>query len=315
MTHLENVIAATARNVTDELGRLTFGLDGSASSLKTLDEAITALLGDAAPSDEYLDGMVWGYGCYVADVLQRNYTGRWRPADGIGYEFEFRGSTLRCNPWELVERRFRLGTEIAPVFASYTDKIKDTAMNSVDHSALKTSVVIQGRGLSLAFLEIDQEAFQLLTTAGISESDYQELLDDIEEDGHIEAGLLLGYLKVSVNDQVFTCSWDKIKSQLGERRPQPRRAYEELGPGEYFVVLERPFETEWVELEVENYRHSMLEFDVECIEPAKGTNVMLMDFSFNGNGITYTTTYSEEASIYIVDGYGNRHMLKLAFEW
>ncbi|HEX8964349.1 MAG TPA: hypothetical protein VF801_15195 [Rhodocyclaceae bacterium] len=317
MAQLETVIAATARNVKDELAQLAFVLDGAVASLETLDDAIDAvgiMASNAAASEEYLDGMVWGYGCYVADVLQRNYSGRWLPADDIGYEFEFRGSTLRCNPWELVERRFRLGAAIAPLFAAYTDKVRPSTAAVADRPAATTSVAIEGRGLSIGFLEIDQAAFRQLVADGISESAYQALLDAIEDEGRFEEGLLPGCLKVTVDGETFACSWDKIRPRLGDRLPQPYRAYEELGPERYLVVLERPFETEWIEL-VGNYRHSMLRFEVGCVEPAKGTRVMLMDFTLAGNAIAYATAYGEGGTVYVVDGRGNRHLVKLAFEW
>lgn len=176
-----------------------------------------------------------------------------------------------------------------------------------------TNVLIEGVGVSIAFMRTDQESFELLTETGINEFELQELMVEIEADGRKEEGLLVDKLKVAVNDQIFTCSWDKIRNQLTEQCLLPQQLYENLKVGEYLLVLEKRFEALTEEIGVKNYRPDMLRFNVEHVEPSKGDGYLLMDFSFNGDALTYASTYSEDTDVCIVDRQGLRHEIKLNY--
>lgn len=320
MTAVSKIISATAKDVAESLAPTGIRLDGSEASLKDLDDAIEMLWGEDRPSDEYFDGMVWGYGCYVADVIQRHHSGEWKPADDAGYDFIPADGVIGINPWHWVEKRFRFGDLLAQTYQSITDvarrdKMQEGEADPVGDISSKTNISIQGGGVSIAFLEIDQESFRLLTQVGITESDYQQLIDEIEDEGRYEEGLLANDLTVTVDDKVFTCSWDKIKPQLKNQCLLPQKLYEHLNAGEYLIVYEKGFESRWEEIGVEDYSHSKLKFNVECVEPAKETNYLLMDFTFSSDALSYVSTYSESSDAYIVDRQGNRHVLKVTYEW
>ena len=184
-----------------------------------------------------------------------------------------------------------------------------------ENQVSKTNVVIEGSGVSISFLAIDQESFEVLTQQGVTEAEYQALIDDVEDGGQNEEGLLVDDLKVAVSGEVFACSWDKVKVQLANQCLLPQKPYENLTVGEYLVVNEKRFEARWDEIDVEDYNHSMLKFNIESVEPSKGVGYLLMDFTFNSDALTYASTYSEEIAAYIVDRQGNRHTIKLNYEW
>jgi len=285
-----------------------------------LDEAIEMLWGKTGPS-EYFDGMVWGYGCYVADVIQRHHIGEWKPSDDdVGYDFIPANGPAGINPWHWVEKRFQLGELLAPKYQPITnvarrDEMQEGKANLVSSASSRTNISIQGVGISISFLKIDQKSGLLLTQAGITEADYRQLIDEIEDEGRCEQGLLVDDLTVTIDDKVFTCSWDKIKPQLTNQCLLPRKPYEHLNAGEYLIVHERAFESRWEEIEVEDYSHSKLAFNVECVEPSKGTSYLLMDFTFSSGAVSYVSTYSESGNAYVVDRQGNRHAIKVTYEW
>ena len=320
MTAVNKIISATAKEVAEDLARMGIRLDGSEASLKDLDDAIEMLWGEGRPAEEFLDGMVWGYGCYVADVIQRHHIGEWKPADDAGYDFIPANGAIVINPWHWVEKRFQFGDLLAPAYQSVThmtkrDEMPEGKANPVSDTSSKTNISIQGMGVSIAFLEIDQESFQLVTQAGITEVDYQQLIDEVEDEGRHEEGLLADNLAVTIDDKVFNCSWEKIKPQLKNQCLLPQRPYERLNVGGYLIVYEKGFESRWEEIEVENYSHSKLKFNVECVEPSKGVNYLLMDFTFSSDALSYVSTYSESGDAYVVDRQGNRHAIKVAYEW
>lgn len=83
-------------------------LDLSADSIKVLDSIIKKLWGEEGPSEENREMMIWGMGCYIAEVLQRNYRGVWRDG-GDGYVFECENASAGVAPWNWVAKRFDLG--------------------------------------------------------------------------------------------------------------------------------------------------------------------------------------------------------------
>jgi hypothetical protein len=113
------IISATAQDLVKRLEEMGIRLDGSEGSLTDLDAAIDLLWGEARPPEEYFDGMVWGYGCYVADVIQRHHPGKWEPSEEIGYDFvPANGTATGINPWHWVEWRFQLGDLLTPMYQS-----------------------------------------------------------------------------------------------------------------------------------------------------------------------------------------------------
>jgi hypothetical protein len=185
--------------------------------------------------------------------------------------------------------------------------------NPTSSSSSRTNIVIEGTGVSITYLKTDQESFELLTETGVTEPGLQLLIDQIDADGVKEEGLFIDDLKVTVNDQEFTCAWDKIKDQLADQCLITQRPYETLKVGQYLLVHEKDFEALTEEIGVENYRHDMLSFNVESIEPSKGEGHLLMAFTFNGNAITYSLTYSEDSDVCLVDRQGRRHEIKLNY--
>jgi hypothetical protein len=77
-------------------------LDFSPSSLKALDELIETMLGAASLSNAKVNILVWGFGGYVAEVIQRNHEGFWKKAKNR-YTFEFardgKVTGFGVNPW------------------------------------------------------------------------------------------------------------------------------------------------------------------------------------------------------------------------
>lgn len=321
MTAVGTIISAAAQDVVAHLAAMGICLDGSEASLRNLDDAIEMLWGEARPSEEYFDGMVWGYGCYVADIIQRHHAGEWRPADDAGYDFiQGKDAVSGVNPWLWVERRFQFGDLLVPAYQSITNfargnEMQEGKVNQAGKASSRTNVGIRGVGVSIAFLEIDHKNFNLLTNIGINEADYRVLIDEVEDEGHYEEGLLVDDLTVTVDDKVYTCSWDKIKPQLKDQCLIPQKPYARLKAGEYLIVYEKGFESRWEEIGVENYSHAMLKFDVECVEPSTGMDYLLMDFTFSGEALSYVATYSEDTGAYIVDRQGRRHTIKVRYEW
>lgn len=185
--------------------------------------------------------------------------------------------------------------------------------NPVGNSSSKTNIVIEGTGVSITYLKIDQESFELLTDAGVTESGLRLLLDEIDAGGVRKEGFFINDLKVTVIDQVFTCAWDKIKDQLTDQCLLTQKPYETLKVGQYLLVHEKDFQALTEEIGVANYRHDMLRFNVESVETAKGEGHLLMTFTFNGDAMTYSSTYSEDSDVYIVDRQGWRHEIRLNY--
>lgn len=114
---LGDIIARTAQDLIQQLAGLEVALDFTPASLAHLDAAIEMIWGDDAPPPDIFDGMVWGYGCYVAEVLQRSYGGNWQPAEFDGYDL-VRDDGTAINPWSWVEYRFRDGSPLAAQHAA-----------------------------------------------------------------------------------------------------------------------------------------------------------------------------------------------------
>lgn len=301
MTTINKTIAAAAADLSERLAIMGIPLDGSEASLRRLDDAIDLLWGESKPADDVFDGMVWGYGCYVADVIQRHHAGNWQRVEDIGYDFVPADGAMGVNPWVWVEKRFLFGEPLAAAYQAV--------------ASARTNLCIRGVGLSISFMKIDHEYFRLLTEAGLAEADYQVLLDDVEDEGDHVEGLLIDHLSVTVDGEVFTCSWDKIEPQLHDRCLLPQKPYERLKAGEYLLVYERDFESRWDEVGVEDYSPSRLQFKVESVQPSQGVEHLLMDFKFRSDAPEYVATYGETGNAYVVDRQGNRHTIKVAYEW
>ena len=99
-------------------------LDFSPASLRALDGLIKNIWGGERPSDKYFDDMVWGYGGYVAEVIQRSHEGFWRKSEHRGYDFECtRDASLTgfgFNPWSWAYKRFDEGDLLAAKYKMIT---------------------------------------------------------------------------------------------------------------------------------------------------------------------------------------------------
>lgn len=119
MTAVRRIISSTAQDLVERLAEMGIQLDGSEASLSDLDKAIDLLWAEARPPEEFFDGMVWGYGCYVADVIQRHHIGEWEASDEAGYDFiPANGAAPGINPWHWVEWRFQLGDLLTASYQS-----------------------------------------------------------------------------------------------------------------------------------------------------------------------------------------------------
>jgi hypothetical protein len=94
-------------------------LDFSPSSLKALDDLIETMLGGASLSNTKVNILVWGFGGYVAEVIQRNHEGFWKKAKNR-YTFEFtrdeKMTGFGVNPWAWTYKRFDEGDLLAPKY-------------------------------------------------------------------------------------------------------------------------------------------------------------------------------------------------------
>jgi hypothetical protein len=93
-------------------------LDYSEASLKTLDQLVSSLWGADGPSEENYEAMIWAFGCYVGEVLQRHYNGVWNEGDD-GLFFDGINSGAGVSPWSWIAKRFEFGADEA-VAKKYT---------------------------------------------------------------------------------------------------------------------------------------------------------------------------------------------------
>ncbi len=83
-------------------------LDFSPRSIATIDKVIKRIWGESGPSEENRSEMVWTVGAYIAEVLQRNYDGKWKNTSD-GYSFECKNSGIGVSPWNWTAKRFEFG--------------------------------------------------------------------------------------------------------------------------------------------------------------------------------------------------------------
>ena len=91
-------------------------LDFSPQSLTALDEIIWSLFGGRYLCKTKLEDLAWGFGGYVAEVIQRNNEGFWKKATNR-YTFEFtrhgKITGFGINPWAWIYKRFEEGDLLA----------------------------------------------------------------------------------------------------------------------------------------------------------------------------------------------------------
>ena len=99
-------------------------LNFSPQSLTALDEVIWTLFGGRYLCKTKLEALVWGFGGYVAEVIQRNNEGVWQKAKNR-YNFEFtrdgKITGFGVNPWAWIYKRFEEGDLLA---AKYDELMK-----------------------------------------------------------------------------------------------------------------------------------------------------------------------------------------------
>ena len=82
-------------------------LDYSEKSITYLDKIVDEWHGPDGPSRENIETMIWAYGCYIAEILRRNYDGDWKKNDdGTCY---FEGESAGVSPWNWMAKRFDSG--------------------------------------------------------------------------------------------------------------------------------------------------------------------------------------------------------------
>ena len=119
-TNISEVAGVTAESFGDEHGNFDF----TPKSLVLLDDAIEDIWGEDGPSEENFNGIVWAYGCYVADVVQRNYKGKWKKSENGGYDYFHEAGMVSFNPWSWVVKRFIDGDLIAPKYSQIAKFLK-----------------------------------------------------------------------------------------------------------------------------------------------------------------------------------------------
>lgn len=105
--------------IDDEYGE-KFKLDYLEDSIKRLDKMIAKIWGDNSPSEDKLDFMVWGFGCYVATVINKYYLGSWTKNDDGSIHF-MSTSGFGAAPFNWLAKRFELGD---PIYSKYSFSAK-----------------------------------------------------------------------------------------------------------------------------------------------------------------------------------------------
>ena len=178
-----------------------------------------------------------------------------------------------------------------------------------ESNANMTEVVISGRGLSFSVLDIDQETFVRFTQSGITNDEFDDLRDQLDEAGYYITAPFLDETTVSIDGRQFHGSWKNIKGQCGDL-PKPTRIYE-VPPGSYSVILAILHKGEFARARIAGFDPSKLTFDVEHVHLAKGREYVLLDPYYNTESLKWGETRSE-SDIYVVDGKGKRYYLRIA---
>jgi len=185
-----------------------------------------------------------------------------------------------------------------------TEKSKKAAKSGM------TKVVISGRGLSFAVLDIDQTTFERFTRSGISSAEFNDLRDQLDDADSFITAPFLDETTVAIDGKEFHSSWDSIKGQCGGVLPTATRIYV-VPAGTYSVVLECVHEGDFAKAKIAKFDATKLSFDIEHVELAKGQDYVLLDPYYKGKALASGDTRSH-ADIYVVDGNGKRYELKFA---
>lgn len=173
-----------------------------------------------------------------------------------------------------------------------------------------SEVVISGRGLAFSVLDIDQDTFERFTRAGISSAEFNNLRDQLDDADAVIAAPFLDETTVAIDGQAFHASWDNIKGQCGGTLPAVTRIYA-VSPGTHSVILAHLVEGDFVRARVANFDPAKLTFDLERVELSKGREYVLLDPYYDGEALASGDSRAD-ADIYVVDGNGKRHEIKLA---
>ncbi len=111
-TLAERIHAVAALVVAEDNAR-EFRLDFTESSVARLDQMIDHLWGEEGPSEENVDTMVWAFGCYLAEVIDRRFDGDWVEDSDEGGCFRATRSGITLFPWHWVAERFEQGETLA----------------------------------------------------------------------------------------------------------------------------------------------------------------------------------------------------------
>jgi hypothetical protein len=179
-----------------------------------------------------------------------------------------------------------------------------------------TEVTVSGRGLAIAFKAATKDEFVRLTQQGITEDDYELLLDDLRaEDWYIFAPYL-EETTVTLGDKEFRCSLEAVTAQNPNAIPVARKLYvpdEDDKP--YTIFLETSLRGEFARKEVNNYDITKFQFEVEHLATSKDFNYRLLEYSYDGDFLDDAGgTWGTENDPYIVDSEGNVFDIKIIGE-
>lgn len=117
-------IEATASYVASKARTDGYWLDFSEQSLEELDKMFSDTWGDAGPSEENLNAMVWAFGSYVAIVINTHYSGVWdRERDDGPINFTSASGLIGFNPWNWVAKRFDEGDSVSEKYSAITKMV------------------------------------------------------------------------------------------------------------------------------------------------------------------------------------------------
>jgi hypothetical protein len=117
-------IESTASYVASKARTDGYWLDFSEQSLEELDRMFSKNWGDAGPSEESRDLLVYAFGSYVAVVINAHYAGAWdRERDDGPVNFTSASGLIGFNPWNWIVKRFDEGDSIYEKYSTITKMV------------------------------------------------------------------------------------------------------------------------------------------------------------------------------------------------
>ena len=111
-------------------------LDYSPGSITALDEMIEEIWDGDGPSENARNSTSLVFGSYVAEVLQRTISGKWKKADDGGFKFRPIGCDYSFQPWNWMMKKLVNDDSIAPKFLKAIELTPETAFLTESRCAL-----------------------------------------------------------------------------------------------------------------------------------------------------------------------------------